>query len=292
MADIGDHRKLDGDHDEGDRGRGPEVGNDVGQRVAEAADRGHRACHRAAHDRRAAAGERAVVGERLGEGHGDAGADRGGEADQERRPGVVGGEGRREQRRERRDRAIHQAGEARLHVLQHEHAARSLVLLGAGRLGEDLLAELLGEVLVRRFLLGETVEEFAHRGVAGGACGRAVEARGLVFHVLRIFAHLGEAERAHEPERPVLHEALHVLAPNQREVFAEFRSIEVEQHRAVAHLLVRHLVEDLGGGRISLAQPFRESAIDAVVLLLVADREREDFLLAEIAEPLRRRVKE
>src|SRR5215813_15583167 len=39
VADVGDGRELDRDHGDGDDGRGPEIGNEIGQRVAEAADR-------------------------------------------------------------------------------------------------------------------------------------------------------------------------------------------------------------------------------------------------------------
>ena len=81
-------------------------------------------------------------------------------------------------------------------------------------------------------------------------------------------------------------EALHVLPANERQIVAELRPVEVEQHGPVAHLLVRHLLEYLGRGAVPLAQALREAAIDAAVLFFVADREREDFLLAEVGEAL------
>ena len=99
-----------------------------------------------------------------------------------------------------------------------------------------------------------------------------------------IFAHLVEAERVHQPQRLLLDEALDVLAADQRQVLAELRPVEIEQHGAMAHLLVRHLVEDLGRGRICLAQSLGEAAIDAAVLVLVGDGEREDFLFGEIGK--------
>ena len=77
----------------------------------------------------AAAGQRAVVRQRLGEPHRDAGADRGGQADEERRPGVLGGEGGGEHRRQRRHRAVHQADQAGLDDAQDEIAPGGLVLL-------------------------------------------------------------------------------------------------------------------------------------------------------------------
>ena len=84
--------------------------------MAKAAHGGHHPRGDAALDRRAAAGELAVVMGRLGEAHGNAGADGGRQADQEGLPGILRGEGGREDRRERRDRAIHQASKARLHA--------------------------------------------------------------------------------------------------------------------------------------------------------------------------------
>src|SRR5262245_58192400 len=54
MADVGDGRELDRDHGDGDDGRGPEIGDEIGQRVTEAADGGHHPADHAAHQRRPA----------------------------------------------------------------------------------------------------------------------------------------------------------------------------------------------------------------------------------------------
>jgi hypothetical protein len=56
------------------------------------------------------------------------------------------------------------------------------------------------------------------------------------------------------------------------------------------HLFLGHLVEHLGGGRKLLAQTFREAAVDAAVLVLIGDREGEDFLLGQIGETLHGRL--
>ena len=100
-------------------------------------------------ERRAAARQLAVVVRGLGEAHRDAGADRGRQADQEGLPGVAGGEGGGEDRRQRRDRAVHQPGEARLHLGQDElaplgrgllvAARRSAQVLGPSRAASDLV---------------------------------------------------------------------------------------------------------------------------------------------------------
>jgi hypothetical protein len=49
----------------------------------------------------------------------------------------------------------------------------------------------------------------------------------------------------------------------------------------MAHLLLGHLVVHFGCVRIRCAQRVREGAIDAVILVLIGDRERENLLLAE-----------
>ncbi len=78
---------------------------------------------------------------------------------------------------------------------------------------------------------------------------------------------------------------LHVLAADQRQVFAEFLPVEVDTACVRwRDLLVRHLVEHLGGGGKLLAQAFGEAAVDAAVLLLVGDGEREDFLLGQVGK--------
>ena len=81
----------------------------------------------------AAAGEAAVVGERFGEAHADAGADRSGQPDEEGVLRFLGGDRGGEDRGERGDGAVHQAGQAGLHDLQDEEAAVGFVLCGARR---------------------------------------------------------------------------------------------------------------------------------------------------------------
>jgi hypothetical protein len=52
----------------------------------------------------------------------------------------------------------------------------------------------------------------------------------------------------------------------------------------MAHFFFRHLVEHLGRGRVFLAQPLGKAAIDAAVLFLVGDGERQNFLLGELGK--------
>ena len=82
----------------------------------------------------------------------------------------------------------------------------------------------------------------------------------------------------------MVHEALDVLAADQRQIFAELLAVEVVQPGAVGDFLVRHLVEHLGGGGKLLAQPLGEAAIDAAVLLLIGDGQRQHFLLGQVGK--------
>src|SRR4051794_11442930 len=65
VAGVGDRDQLDPDYCDRDARRGPEVGNEMGQGMAEPADGGHRPAYDAAHERSPASGERPVVGQRL-----------------------------------------------------------------------------------------------------------------------------------------------------------------------------------------------------------------------------------
>ncbi len=82
----------------------------------------------------------------------------------------------------------------------------------------------------------------------------------------------------------MVNETLHVLTADQRKVIAELRPIKVEQHVAMACLLFRHLVEDLGRSGVALAQSLSEAAIDPIVLLLIGNGESEDFLFGELGK--------
>ncbi len=211
--------------------------------------------------------------------------------DQERRPGVVRGKGRGKQRRQRRHRAVHQAGQARLHVLQHEHAPRGLVFFLARAAGEDRLGELVRQALVAGFRLGEFDQQLPHRGVARAFRRLAVITLGLEFHVLGELAHVLQSKRPRQPQRLLgMQKAFDVLAADQRQVLAELLPVEVVEHGAVMHLLLGHLVEHLGGGGELLAQAFRKAAVDAAVFFLVGDGERQDFLFGQVGKVFQRNV--
>ena len=67
-------------------------------------------------------------------------------------------------------------------------------------------------------------------------------------------------------------------------MLAEALAIEADQHLAMAVLLVGHLLEDLGGRGVVVAQALDEVAVDAGVLLLVLDGKGENLAIAEVGE--------
>ena len=57
---------------------------------------------------------------------------------------------------------------------------------------------------------------------------------------------------------------------------------ELDELAAVLAFLGGHLAEHFGGGRVVFAQSIRKIAVDAAVLFLVADGQRQDLFLAEL----------
>src|SRR5262249_62005670 len=175
VADPGDRPQLDEDDDGGEGGGGPEMRDEIREGMAKAADRGHDAGGEAADQRVAAAGELAIVRQALCEPHGNAGAERGGSADEEGLPGVVGGEGGGEEWRQCRYRAVHQSDKTRLDDLQQKEPALCLALGAQGVRREVLLLQAFGERLMLLLGIGKIEEELADGGVAAALCGVTVE---------------------------------------------------------------------------------------------------------------------
>ena len=72
-----------------------------------------------------------------------------------------------------------------------------------------------------------------------------------------------------------------MLAPDQRDAFAEALAVQVDQRGAMPVLLVRHAVEDGGRGGKGVAQAIGIGAVDAAVIFFRGDRERQDFLFGQ-----------
>ena len=149
--------------------------------------------------------------------HADARADAGGEADEKRLETAVGGKRGSEQRRQRRDRTIHQPGQSRLDDLQNEQP------LGAGLfvLAQFRFRDLFGGDGVVAFLFRKVAEQLADASVGGAAGGGFVKAPGFNFHALGGFLDGLQTERPHQPDRFPVDKTAHVLPPDVRDMIAE-----------------------------------------------------------------------
>src|SRR6266513_2917611 len=100
------------------------IADEMGHGVAQTAEGSHQAPDGAGNPSRAAPAEFAIVGQRFGEAHADAGADGSGKSDLECGQRVASGECGGEQWRERGYRSIHQSGKSRLDEAQYKQPAR------------------------------------------------------------------------------------------------------------------------------------------------------------------------
>ncbi len=116
--------------------------------------------------------------------------------------------------------------------------------------------------------------------------GPLVEPAGLELHDLRLLPHHGDPQRPDEPHGTAPHEALHVVSANQRNVVAEPVPVDVQEAGAMAGFLALHLVEHRRRRRIRITKAVGEIAIDAAVLFLEGNRERENLRLRQVAELL------
>ena len=106
-------------------------------------------------------------------------------------------------RRQRRDRAIHQSRQARLDDLQNEKTpVRGVFFLP--HVGASGIFP--GEILLWRSAwlpLGEITQQLAHGGVRGFLNGALVKTPAFKLHDLRLLAHHVDAQRPHQPHGPV-----------------------------------------------------------------------------------------
>jgi hypothetical protein len=121
-------------------------------------------------------------------------------------------------RRQRRDRAVHEARQPRLHPRQDGLAPGARVLLGAG-VGREV-GRLGGRdpVHVAALLGGEVAEQPPRPGVRRPGRGRLVEATGVGLHLGGLPADPLEAQVLDQPDRAARVVAGDVLAPDQGDV--------------------------------------------------------------------------
>ena len=81
-----------------------------------------------------------------------------------------------------------------------------------------------------------------------------------------------------------MHEATHVLAADQRDVFAEFLTEQLEQAAAMSGFLFAHSVKDFGGRRKVLAQAFGVLGVNALVFLFERNSQSQDLTFRKAVE--------
>ena len=166
--------------------------------------------------------------------------------------------------------------------------ARSTLVLSDVR-PEVLVPQFLRPVFVCALFLRQVVEQLANVRIFGSRGRAFVEAACLDLDGAGLLAHGVKTERPHEPHGSALHETLHVLPANERNVFSESSAIRFDEPSSMAGFLGAHAVEHCGGGRKVLPQSLGKISVDPLVFFLQRDREREDLLLREAVEVLHAR---
>ena len=115
--------------------------------------------------------------------------------------------------------------------------------------------------------------------------GRAgVEIGGLVLHPRGFLADTVERQGFDEPYRSAGVEARDMFAADERDHASEPVLERFDETPAVFILLRSHSVEDRGGRWVLSAQTLRIGGIDAPVILLGGDGEREDLRFRQVGE--------
>ena len=136
----------------------------------------------------------------------------------------------------------------------------------------------------------QVAEQFPGGCVGHPLLGLLIKLAGFQFHDLGLLAHDIDTQRPHQPYRAPANKALHIVAADQRDMVAKPLLVYVDQSAAMSVLLLLHLLEHFGRGRIALAQAIHEVAVDAAVFLLQRNGQRQDFLLGQFFEILRHAV--
>jgi len=158
-------------------------------------------------------------------------------------------------------------------------------LLLVERLGaEVLLRDHRSLLFVPALRLRQMHEELAQRDLSRLRGGAFVETGCLHLHHRHLLAHALQRQAARQPHRLAAEKAAHVLTADRRQVLAETLAVQLIQIGPVPALLRRHVVENVRRGRKVFAALVRKRLIDAGVLLLVGDGQREDLARGEFVE--------
>src|ERR1700687_2069525 len=137
------------------------------------------------------------------------------------------------------------------------------------------------------FDFGQITQELANARIAHMLDCPFVETTGLELHHLDLLPDVIDAQRAGQPDRAPLDEALHVMPPDQGNMLAEAASVGLDQAGTMLGFLLAHLVEDLRGVGIGLPQTVGEIAVNTAVLLFQGNSQSQNLALGKLAEFLR-----
>src|SRR6266581_6786042 len=108
------------------------------------------------------------------------------------------------------------------------------------------------------FDLGQVAQQLADGSVSDSLESAFVKTPRLHLHNLDLFSHGIDSEWTHQPNGAAVDESFHILAPDERYVFAKALAVGVNQAIAVSQFLGAHPFEHLGRGGIRVAQPLGE----------------------------------
>ena len=200
--------------------------------------------------------------------HGNARTDGCGQADEEGLPCILRGEGGGENGRQRRDRTVHQTGQTGLNIGEQELTLFGFTLLSSCILGQVLVTQHGGHILMSAFRLGKITQQLARGGIGDVFYRLVVKADGLRFHPFRLFANCFERQILDEPIRLALIKATNMLAPDKRNDLAKPRPVLLDQHIAVGLLDLSHIIENARRLGILRFEMRRVGPVNAGIILL------------------------
>ena len=132
--------------------------------------------------------------------------------------------------------------------------------------------------------LREISEQPADPDILGLLRRLYVKALGFELHRRHFLADGVEREILGQPDRATAQKSFDVVPANRREIAAEARLVHLQQHVAVAFFLLRHFLEELRRFRIASGEIFGKTHVDAAVLLLAGNGDRQHFPFGQVGE--------
>jgi hypothetical protein len=105
-----------------------------------------------------------------------------------------------------------------------------------------------------------------------------VEPGRVLLHLLGLLSYRLDALQADLPEFLAVNEPADVSPPDQRNMFAELGSIQIDQYPPMIVFLFGHVGKHPSRVGVVTPQPLGEIDVDAPVLLFAGNSEGEDFL--------------